>query len=163
MIYKAQVIAANTYANTCRPQTPRIVGRDGAGARHRHGGGGDLGPGFRGVGHPSAAGRHQPPHPLFYPSRKNFSYPETPLAYPLPATIPQKQGWARNPIRYLSATGLIPPIKPVSGNGGEYVPDVPDVPPTAPYRHPTSHTKEHTQFHPQNAPYTPSRGSNDGL
>ena len=34
-----------------------------------------------GVGHPSAARRYQPPHPLFYPSRKKIplSPPHSPL------------------------------------------------------------------------------------
>ena len=118
LIYKAQVIAANTYANTHRPQTPRFVGRDAAGARRCHGGGGDLPLALRGVGHPSAAERLQPPHPhimprvrLFLPStcqvtdRVISRY--TPWAlpfYPLPATNPQKQGGNGIPIRYLSAT-----------------------------------------------------------
>ena len=75
LIYKAQVIAANTYANTHRPQTPQIVGRDAAGHGHHHGGGGDLPLALRGVGHPSAAERLQPPHPHIMPRVRLFLTP----------------------------------------------------------------------------------------
>ena len=75
LIYKAQVIAANTYANTHRPQTPQIVGRDAAGHGHHHGGGGDLPLALRGVGHPSAAARYQPPHPHIMPRVRLFLTP----------------------------------------------------------------------------------------
>ena len=104
LIYKAQVIAANTYANTHRPQTPQIVGRDAAGHGHHHGGGGDLPLALRGVGHPSAAERLQPPHPHIMPRVRFFLPPWTPPTHPLPATNPQKQGGNGIPIRYLSAT-----------------------------------------------------------
>ena len=96
----------------------------------------------RGVGHPKPQRGIKPPHPFFTPRVRlpHFgnvstlnSFPthidrnteliplikpvDTPSAYPLPATVPQKQGQERNPIRYLSATELIPLIKPVDRIG----------------------------------------------
>jgi hypothetical protein len=130
-----------------------------------------------GVGHPSAARRYQPPHPLSHPSRKTFFAPK------MNSRIPHID----------RLTGLIPPIKPVdkmertrigctflksAQKGLERNRICPQrlgadsfshlFPQTQSPPHSPSQTfyvphQGHTQSHPQNAPYTPSRVSNDGL
>lgn len=121
-----------------------------------------------GVGHPSAAGHHLPPHPHSYPSRKKFFAPKMNSRIPHIDKISMcgaGQGEGRitlnQPQKAWSGSVSVP--KGLERTHFLIFFPKHNSPPHSPSQTFYVPYQGHTQSHPQNAPYTPSRVSNDGL